>query len=29
MPSSHMALNQGVEDQLLFDPSKSYFVDPG
>jgi hypothetical protein len=24
-----MALNQGVEDQLLFDPSKSYFVDPG
>jgi len=29
MPSSHMALNQGVEDQLLFDNSKSYFVDPG
>jgi hypothetical protein len=24
-----MALNQGVEDQLLFDASKSYFVDPG
>jgi hypothetical protein len=24
-----MALNKGVEDQLLFDPSKSYFVDPG
>src|SRR6056297_1767053 len=29
MPCSHMALKQGVEDQLLFDPSKSYFVDPG
>ena len=29
MVSSHMALNQGVEDQLLFDNSKSYFVDPG
>jgi len=29
MPSNHMALNQGVEDQLLFDNSKSYFVDPG
>ena len=29
MAPSHMALNQGVKDQLLFDNSKSYFVDPG